>query len=129
MQTLFIIDDNPDVLAVTLDFFSKKGYETVGATNGLDAIRMLRQVNPDLIITDIMMPQMDGFKLLKELKNSPLTSSIPILVISGHGQMADSFEAMGVNGFLAKPFSTKQLLMKVEEILRSPEEPEEEDAS
>jgi CheY-like chemotaxis protein len=121
MQTLFIIDDNPDVLSVTLTFFAKKGYETVGATNGLDALQMLRKVNPDLIITDIMMPQMDGFKLLKELKSSPLTSKIPILVISGHGQMIDSFQVLGIEGFLTKPFSTSQLLQKVHEILVPPE--------
>ena len=120
MQTLFIIDDNPDVLSVTLAYFTKKGYEAVGAGNGLDAIRMLSKVNPDMIITDIEMPQMDGFKLLKELKNNPLTSRIPILIISGHGQMVDSFEALGVDGFMAKPFSTKQLLAKVQEILNPP---------
>jgi len=129
MPTIFVIDDNPDVLSVTLAMFARKGYEAVGATNGLDAIQMLRKVNPDLIITDVIMPQMDGFQLLKELKNNPLTSDIPILVISGHGQMADSFKTMGIDGFLTKPFSTKNLLLKVQEILGSDQELDDSDAA
>jgi len=129
MPTIFVIDDNPDVLLVTLAMFARKGYEAVGATNGLDAIQMLRKVNPDLIITDVIMPQMNGFQLLKELKNNPLTSDIPILVISGHGQMADSFKTMGIDGFLTKPFSTKNLLLKVQEILGSDQELDDSDAA
>ncbi len=128
MATIFIVDDNPDVLKVTLDMFARRGYEAVGAVNGLDAIQMLRKVKPDLIITDILMPMMDGFKFFKELKDSPLTSNIPILVISGHGQMVDSFVVMGVDGFLTKPFSAKTLLLKVEEILQSRHQDEAEDS-
>ena len=118
MPTIFVIDDDPDVLKVTLDLFTRHGYEAVGASNGLDAIRILSKVRPHLIITDIVMPQMDGYKFLKKLKEMPLTAAIPILVITGKGKhMADSFETLGIEGFMTKPFSAKQLLTQVEQIL------------
>jgi CheY-like chemotaxis protein len=117
MAKIFVVDDNPDVLATTLAVFSKRGYDVVGASNGIDAIKMVRTVYPDLIISDIVMPQMDGFKFFKQLKDTPFTAAIPILMISGHGQMVDIFVAMGCAGFLIKPFSTRDLLNKVEQIL------------
>lgn len=114
---IFIVDDEPEVLATTLAMFERHGFIAAGASNGLDAIQFVRKNIPDLIITDIIMPQMDGYKFFKELKNSPLTSGIPILVVSGRGQMSSSFEALGVEGFLTKPFSSSNLLKEVNRIL------------
>ena len=125
MATIFVVDDDPDVLKVTLALFIKHGYDAVGAVNGLDALQLVRKINPDIIVTDIIMPQMDGFRFLKELKDSPLTSGIPILIISGHGKMEDSFAAYGVDGFMTKPFSTKDLIQKVESILYGSEDSDE----
>lgn len=117
MAKIFVVDDNPDVLATTLSVLSKRGHDVVGASNGIDAIKMVRKIYPDLIVSDIVMPQMDGFQFFKQLKDTPFTAAIPILMISGHGQMVDTFAAMGSVGFLIKPFSTRDLLDKIEQIL------------
>jgi DNA-binding response OmpR family regulator len=73
--------------------------------------------HPDLILTDVLLPKMNGYEFVKELKNCSFTANIPILVMTGRGQMKEVFDAAGVAGFISKPFHPKELISKIHEIL------------
>lgn len=114
---ILIVDDDPEVLQVTGAMLQKRGYEVSLAVNGLRALEKIKIQRPDLILADVLMPEMDGYTFYKELKNNPVTNNIPVLIITGRGKMEDSFKVMGVDGFISKPFSTEDLADEVTHIL------------
>lgn len=115
-QTILVVDDDLDILETTKDFLQKRGFEILTATNGLDALNKLKQKIPDLILADVLMPEMDGYAFYKELKKNIITSNIPVLIITGRGKMEESFKVLGVDGFITKPFTTDNLLSEIEHI-------------
>jgi CheY-like chemotaxis protein len=96
-------------------------YSVITAQNGLEALEIIRKADQsiDLILTDLMMPQMDGFKLIKLLKEKKETADIPILVLTAMQEELAKVEVLesGVNDFLTKPFAVQELLIKVKSIL------------
>jgi len=116
MPKILVVDDEEEVLQVTVSMIRKHGYTVDSAVNGADALKKIRIDQPDLILTDVLMPEMDGYKFYKELKNDPATAEIPVLVITGRGQMKDSFQVAGVDGFITKPFTTEDLFIEIENI-------------
>lgn len=117
---ILIVEDTPnllELLEVTLRF---KGYPVIGAVNGLEALEMVRVNHPALIITDILMPKMDGYELVYELRKNPLTSQIPVIFISAtYLTKEDKSFALNLGGvrFIEKPIDTEDLLLTVAEIL------------
>ena len=117
---ILIVEDTPNVLElldVTLRF---KGYPVVTATNGQEALDSVRRERPALIITDILMPKMDGFTLAHTLRKDPRTLSIPIIFISAtYVSTEDKSFAMrlGAVRFLEKPVDTEDFLLSVAEVL------------
>ncbi len=111
---ILIVDDT-----TTARIFAQKCLANIGlhdaefiqAVHGIDALQKIRESPPDLILTDLMMPEMDGETLLKELKADPDLQAIPVLVVSSAGNMArkDALLAMGALDVLPKPFSTTEI--------------------
>ena len=116
-KKILIVDDDPDILALIKTRLKFNGYTVFTALNGYSGLEMVRQHAPDLIITDILMPEMDGFAFYKELKKSANTSQIPVLVLTARHKTEDSFRAMGAEDFVTKPFNPQQFLAKIEELL------------
>jgi len=117
---LLLVEDVPsilDFLEVTLKF---KGYEVLKAHNGREALAILHEKRPALIITDILMPKMDGFSLLYHLRTDPATGDIPVVILSAtYVAPEDKTFAMAVGAtrFIEKPIDTEEFLLTIAELL------------
>jgi len=116
-KTILLVDDDKEVLEMTGDLLSRRGFDVVPMTNAAEALTFLSRERPDIILADVLMPEMDGYTFYKALKRDPATADIPVLIITGRGQMEDTFSIMGVDGFVSKPFAPEALVKEVEEIL------------
>ncbi|MEE9144029.1 MAG: response regulator [Candidatus Binatia bacterium] len=110
--TIMVIDDQPDILDIVKTILERSGYVVQVADSGMEAFSLLEEKKPDLIILDIMMPQMDGWKVLKQLKGNADYSSIPVILITAKIQqenMVRGYE-MGADYFIPKPFTSAHLI-------------------
>ena len=97
--------------------FKAAGYETVDAYDGEEALLKMRAQKPDLVIMDITMPKMNGYTLVREMKDDEALKNIPVIVLSGKDTMQDIFQIEGVGTYMVKPFEFDELLAKVKEML------------
>jgi len=117
---ILVVEDNPNVLElldVTLRF---KGYPVVTARNGQDALESIARERPAIVITDILMPKMDGYSLAHNLRKNPLTAQIPIIFISATYITAEDKKfalSLGAVRFIEKPIDTEDFLLSIAEIL------------
>src|SRR4051812_3335700 len=93
-EKILVINDENTIRQLTLHVLEVKGYETLGAKNGFEGIEQAIQNKPDLILLDIVMPDMDGFETCRKLKDSPLTKDIPILFFSALKNPADKIKGL-----------------------------------
>ncbi len=121
MYTILVADDDEDILGALGYVLKQKGYNVEQAKDGAETIVKSRQLKPDLILLDIMMPDFDGFFTCRELKNKEETKRIPIIILTARGEAEDiktAFKA-GANDYLVKPFGMDQLLYRIDEFLGS----------
>ena len=111
---VLLVDDEPDFLAVMRARLSKAGYDVICAHHGKDALDKLRIKLPHVIVSDVIMPVMDGIDLYQSLKNSSETRHIPVIMVSVKEHLEGNFRAVGVNDFLAKPFEVGDLIKKIQ---------------
>ncbi len=97
----------------------REGYEVASATNGLIGLRKAKEENPALLISDVMLPGLDGFEVCHRLRSEPATAKLPIIMLSAKGQDTDKATALkvGANEFFAKPVDRLVLLTKITELL------------
>ncbi len=113
---VLIVDDDLDALEMMQDLFDSKGYQSTTATNGVEALTSIKSQEPDIVLSDIRMPEMDGMELLRILtKEYP---HIPVIMITAHGTIKTAVEAMkvGAKDYILKPLSLDEILAKVERI-------------
>ncbi|MGE3310240.1 MAG: response regulator [Limisphaerales bacterium] len=110
--SILIVDDEPHVLRVTELSLRRGGYEIIIGRNGREAIELALSRQPELIVMDVLMPEMDGLAALRHLKNDPATAGIPVILLSarGHVILPEEAGSCGAALFLTKPFSPTQLL-------------------
>lgn len=106
---ILIVDDASDDLELVKAMLSSNGFAVMTANHGREGLEKARTHQPNLIISDVLMPEMDGFALFKELRKDTRTSKIPIMILTVRGRMRDTFEAFGVESFMPKPFSADNL--------------------
>ena len=116
-KRLLIVDDEPQIREIIAKYAAFSGYLADEAENGMKAIDKCRAVSYDLIIMDIMMPELDGFSTLREIRK---TSSVPVIMLSARGEDYDKISGyeLGADDYVTKPFSPKVLMLKCEAILR-----------
>lgn len=119
-KKILIVEDEDDTRWLIKASLESAGYNVTDASNGQEALKIALTKPLDLIISDVIMPVMDGFKLNKELKKNKKTADIPFLVQTARGKMEDSFRAIGVDDFIAKPFGPQDLIAKVSALLDRP---------
>ena len=117
-RKILIIDDNRDIVQLEKNRLEANHYEIITATDGVEGMVYARTLKPDLILLDIIMPNLDGYTLYRQLKNDPDTKSIPVIVATTRSQIKQMFKVEGFDEefFLAKPFSMDELLGKIEKI-------------
>jgi len=118
-RQILIVDDDPDVREAVASVLVDEGYGVTGVASGREALQHLQDhMLPSLILLDMMMPEMDGWLLRQELKKSPDLASIPIVILSGHGDVRDAALALGAVDYLRKPLRVDSLLEIAERYCR-----------
>ena len=114
---ILVVDDEPQITRVLKTTLSSHGYGIRTAADGDEALQMMKEGSPDLLITDLRMPSMDGLELCRQVR---ATSQIPIIVLSVRGEERTKVEALdaGADDYVTKPFSTNELLARVRAALR-----------
>lgn len=118
-KKLLLIDDDPNLILLVKDYLEFRGYNVDTAENGREALEVLDQNVPDMIICDIMMPEMDGYSLVKHIREEPVTNRIPVLFLSAKGQSQDRVKGLneGADVYMVKPFEPEELVAQVESSL------------
>ena len=122
-KTILVVDDEDDILSFLELVLQEKGYEVVTASGGQEAITRAQMAKPDLVLLDIMMPQMDGWEVLKLLRVDDDTASVPVAMLSARTDAQDRVQGLqeGAVDYIFKPFSLQDLLNKIESIFGQPE--------
>ncbi|MFY7965834.1 MAG: response regulator transcription factor [Chitinophagaceae bacterium] len=115
MKTVLVIEDEISILNNICTILQISGYHFIKASNGLQALKILSTQLPHIILCDVMMPEMDGFEVLKNIRKNPITQSIPFCFLTARADIVDiDFGlSIGANAYVTKPFSAKDLLAAV----------------
>ena len=117
---ILLVDDEPQLVKVIKMRLEGAGYSVLVARTGEEALKQVKEGNPDLIILDVRMPRMTGYEACRQLKDNPATSGIPIVFLSAKGQETEIEQglASGAVEYIVKPFAPDELTSQVREILR-----------
>ncbi len=120
MKQILVVDDDPDIL-MSLEFLMKKnGYQVMIARNGTEALEAINTVKPNLILLDIMMPDVDGYSICKHVKSKKDLKDIHVVFLSAKTKETDVQKGLdlGASMYITKPFSTRDLMKKVNELMQ-----------
>ncbi len=124
-KKLLIVEDNSDLLELLRLSLKSAGFSVATAPNGLEALKKARSLAPDLVVLDLVLPELDGFAVCEALRKDPGTSAIPILVLTGLSSEMARLTGLecGADEFVKKPVSPEQLLSRIRHWLKQPKEP------
>lgn len=117
---LLLVDDDPNLILLVRDYLEYQGYQVMTAENGQEALQILANYTPNMIICDIMMPEMDGYVLVQEIRKDSRLNLIPVMFLSAKGQSQDRVKGlnMGADLYMVKPFEPEELVAQVQSSLR-----------
>lgn len=120
-KRVLVVDDDKDCIQMLKDFFENKDFEIITAFEGETGFAKAKEIKPDLIILDIMMPLMDGITVLQKLKENPATNNIPVIMLTAKDKDEDILKGYkyGAEYYITKPFDLKQLMLGVNLMLRT----------
>jgi DNA-binding response OmpR family regulator len=112
---IMVVDDDPDTLSLLVRYIEREGLSVLQASSGVECLRTAQQHPPDVIVLDLMMPEMDGFDVCRALKKDPTTAEIPIILLTARDDMEARAEGMqlGVSEFMAKPVVRRELVERI----------------
>lgn len=121
MYKILIVDDEKTLLYATQDYFRLQGFNTFITSSSKNGLKLVPIIKPDLIILDIMMPNLDGYSFIEKLKSQNQSSSIPFIFVTAKGMTQDRIKGyhLGCSAYLSKPFDPEELLVIVKNILNS----------
>jgi DNA-binding response OmpR family regulator len=120
MTRVFVVDDEPDMVDLLATILRSDGFEVETDTDGRSALARMLAEPPDLVLLDLMMPDLDGMELLKLLRLDPRGERVPVLVVSarsGHQDQLGTLQ-LGANAYICKPFSPRELVHQVRQLLQ-----------
>jgi len=117
-KTILIVDDEPDVLKMESFRVKRSGYEVLTATNGEDALLLVRQRHPDLVLLDVRMPVLQGTAVCAQIKSDGALRSIPVVLVTASSDaVVECVKGCGADDYLLKPFEPDELLAKVKKFV------------
>jgi two-component system OmpR family response regulator len=118
--TILVVDDEPDIRKILEILLESNGYATLNADSGKTALSTIAKQRPDLILLDIIMPEMDGYQVARQLREDPVTQNLPIIMISGRNEDVDEILGLelGADDYIRKPFEPVLVLARVKACLR-----------
>ena len=122
LKSILCIEDEPEMIDLMRLILGRRGFSVKGAAGGVEGLRMIRAERPDLVLLDLMMPDMDGWEVYQQMKADENTKNIPVIVVTAKAQSIDKVLGLHiakVDDYLAKPFSPQDLLSSVEKVLKS----------
>jgi len=121
-KTILVVDDEPRIIEAVSMNLELEGYQVLGASNGYEALQKLTENLPDLIILDVMMPQIDGFETLRKIRE---VSAVPVIMLTVKGEEIDKVKGLdlGADDYITKPFGSRELVSRVKAALRRVEMP------
>jgi DNA-binding response OmpR family regulator len=124
---ILVVDDEPDAVELVRFNLRKAGMDVVIAATGHEAVEQAREILPDAIVLDVMLPGMDGLEVCKTLRRQPETVRIPIIMLTAKGSELDRVLGLelGAADYVTKPFSPRELVLRVKKLLHRGQEPEE----
>jgi len=122
LKCILCVEDEPEMIDLIRLILGRRGFEVKGAAGGREGLKMIRQEMPDLVLLDLMMPDMDGWEVYQQMKADDKTKSIPVIVVTAKAQSIDrvlGLHIAKVDDYIAKPFSPQDLMNSVEKVLKS----------
>ncbi|GMQ89030.1 MAG: twitching motility response regulator PilH [Gammaproteobacteria bacterium] len=121
MAQILIVDDSPTEAHVLKGILEKNGFEVETAENGTEGIERAKELKPDLILMDVVMPGLNGFQATRQLTKGPETSNIPVIIVTTKDQETDRVWGMrqGAKDFISKPVTEKMLMEKINAVLET----------
>jgi DNA-binding response OmpR family regulator len=119
-KQILCIEDEPEMIDLIRLILGRRGFEVVGAAGGKEGLEKVRQHPPELVLLDLMMPDMDGWEVYQQMKADDKTKNIPVIVVTAKAQSIDKVLGLHiakVDDYIAKPFSPQDLLNSVEKVL------------
>lgn len=115
MAHILLAEDNSDILSIMAEMLASEGYQVTPAQNGAEALEAFRRARPDIIVSDVMMPHLDGFQLLEAVRAHPEGTGVPFLFLSARTEQAATSRArtLGADDFIFKPFAPEELLVAI----------------
>jgi len=119
-ETILVVDDEEDILELLRYTFAREGYRVYGAGTGEKALALARELSPDIMVLDLMLPGINGLEVTQILRSDPATRFIPILMLTAKGEEADIVTGLelGADDYVTKPFSSRVLISRVRAVLR-----------
>ena len=117
---ILVVEDEKDVAELIRYTLTKESYDVTLVTNGAEALRQTREIRPDLVLLDLMIPQFNGWEVCRRLKQDPATRAIPVIMVTARVEEGDKvlgFE-MGADDYVTKPFSTRELVARIKAVVR-----------
>jgi len=122
-KKVFVVDDQEDVLALLNDSLTSYGFEVTACKEPKKVLGQIKSIKPDVILLDLLMPDLGGFEICEILNNDPQTRGIPIIIISGFGDLVDIKKAykLGAVGYFVKPFTLSNLQKEIDKVIANKE--------
>jgi two-component system response regulator VicR len=119
-KVILCIEDEQEMIDLIRLILSRRGFKILGANGGMEGLEMVRKNHPDLVLLDLMMPEMDGWEVYQQMKADETTRDIPVIVVTAKAQSIDKVLGLHiakVDDYIAKPFSPQELLASVDTVL------------
>ena len=122
LKCIICVEDEPEMIDLIRLILGRRGFEVKGAAGGVEGLNLIRQEPPDLVLLDLMMPDMDGWEVYQQLKADEKTKNIPVIVVTAKAQSIDrvlGLHIAKVDDYITKPFSPQDLMNSVEKVLNA----------
>jgi two-component system, OmpR family, response regulator VicR len=122
LKCILCVEDEPEMIDLIRLILGRRGFEVKGANGGVEGLKIIRQEPPDLVLLDLMMPDMDGWEVYQQMKADEKTKNIPVIVVTAKAQSIDKVLGLHiakVDDYITKPFSPQDLMSSVEKVLKA----------
>jgi len=119
-KRIVCIEDEPEMIDLIQLILNRRGFEVTGASGGKEGLQIVRDTHPDLVLLDLMMPEMDGWEVYQQMKAEETTRNIPVIIVTAKAQNIDKVLGLHiakVDDYIAKPFGPQELIDSVEKVL------------
>jgi len=122
-KKILVIDDEEQLALAVKIRLQSKGYQVLSASNGRQALEVMSQDRPDLVLLDVLMPIMDGYSCLREINQRFGRGKMPVIILTARDQLKELFDLEGIEDYIIKPFDHEDLLVRIERVLQRASKP------